>query len=317
MTALFDLGDRVDDMIKAGKSIVQGVIDEHRPVAIFACWSSGNDSVVTTHFACSNFNALAINVDTMIGTQRSRDHAVNVAEKFRWPFERKRATARGCPKKHRDGSPFDVSKLPLGRWIDGDTAYEEFALNYGLPGPGMHPRMYQRLKERVFREFKRDAKRGNKATSKVVYITGIRRDESSIRAGYNRAVQVLGSDIWINPFYYFTAADFHAYREEFGLPRNPVSQVIGISGECLCGTMAKPGERDLIGSVDPDAEAKIATLESHCRDHGLPCHWGERPEKNSHDPLQRLLFELDGQEPSFMPACVGCLRRQTADRRVA
>lgn len=308
---LFDSEDdeqRIEQMLVSGRKIVQDAIDEYKPVAIFAGFSGGNDSIVATHFACTEFGAAAIHCNTMIGVEKSRIHARSVADIRGWHFLEKLAVAEGPPKRHRDGSPFDQATLPTGKWIDGATAYEEFVFNFGMPGPGQHRRMYQRLKERSFSAFKRDAKRGKSRRSHVMFITGIRHDESAIRAGYQRAVTANGSDIWVNPFYWNTKFDFELYRQEFGLPRNPVTDCIGFSGECLCGTMGRPEELDAVEKVEPETWKYIKSLEDKCSSLGLPCKYGTRPEKTkTTNDLQLLLF---GDEPDFQPACVGCIRRR-------
>jgi 3'-phosphoadenosine 5'-phosphosulfate sulfotransferase (PAPS reductase)/FAD synthetase len=213
------------------------------------------------------------------------------------------------PKTQADRkTPWDQTKLPNGKWCDGETAYEEFCFNFGMPGPGQHARMYQRLKERSFNKIKKEAKQGHNRESCVMFVTGIRRDESSIRAGYNRDTQKVGGSVWVNPFYWQTKVDFELYRQEFGLPRNPVTDVIGISGECLCGTMGSRSELDLIEKIEPETRRYIESIESRCESLGLPCKWATKPDRPTKcNPLQLLLF---GDEPTFQPACVGCMRRR-------
>jgi len=303
--------ERIERAIAQAKKIVQDAIEEFRPVAIFGGFSGGNDSVVATHLACSEFGAAAIHCNTKIGVTKSREHARRTAEKFRWQLLEKEALPEGPPKKHKDGSRFDPACLPTGQWNDGETAYEEWCFNFGMPGLGkrMHARMYQRLKERSFAGFMRDAKKGHNRNSTVMFITGIRHDESSIRAGYQRAVQKQASAIWVNPFYWSTKSDFELYRQEFGLPRNPVTDCIGISGECLCGTMGDPSEIDAVRKIEPETAAYIESLEGKCESLGLPCRWATAPvKKPKHSDLQLSLF---GDEPEFQPACVGCVRRRS------
>lgn len=306
-----DTEERIEGMLSQGRKIMRDAIEEHKPVAIFAGFSGGNDSIVATHFACEEFGAAAVHCNTMIGIELIHEHARQTASRFGWHMIEKFALPKGPPKTHRDGTPFDASTLPTGKWQDGETAYEEFVFNFGMPGPGQHPRMYQRLKERSFEAFRRDAKAGKGRRSRVMFVTGIRHDESSIRAGYQRAVQRKGGSVWVNPFYYCNAADFALYRDEFGLPRNPVSDIVGISGECLCGTMGKRDELIGVSRVSPKTTVYIEGLEARCESLGLPCRWATKPPKAAKkcDDLQLRLF---GDEPTFQPACVGCLRRQTA-----
>ena len=231
-----DQEQRVESMIAAGRKIVDEALKAYRPVAVFAGWSGGNDSVVSTHFACENYGATAIHCNTMIGMKSSHEHARNVAAKFGWSYSEKIATPTGKPKRHRDGSPFNEANLHTGKWIDGETWYEEWCFNFGMPGPGQHARMYQKLKERSFEAWKREEKKGRPRNACVLIIAGIRHDESSIRAGYKADTHKHKSTVWVNPFYWQSKRDFQCYRDEFGLPENKNSALIGISGECLCGT---------------------------------------------------------------------------------
>jgi 3'-phosphoadenosine 5'-phosphosulfate sulfotransferase (PAPS reductase)/FAD synthetase len=311
-----DDGRTVDEMIARGREIMRGAIEAYKPVAIFGGFSGGDDSIVACHFATSEFGAAVVHCNTMTGVQQTRDHVQVMVDKFGWHMIEKKALATGPPKSTRrkiDGKrvdlPFDPSSLPTGKWQDGETAFEEFCVNFGMPGPGMHGRMYQRLKERLFNAVRREAKKGKGRHDCIFMVTGIRRDESSIRAGYNRAVSKVGGTVWVNPFYYSTAAEFELYRQEFGLPRNPVKPIVGVSGDCLCGTFAdNPGEIVLAGKLDPGRHAEMQRIESRCESLGLPCKWGVRPERKQRtDDLQLLLF---GDEPTFQPACVGCSRRK-------
>lgn len=297
-----------DEMLEQGRKIMREAIEQYKPVAIYAGFSGGNDSIVTTHFACEEFGATALSVNTLIGIEKTRVHYRETAQRYGWEHIELRAEAEGMPDKHRDGTPFDPSTLPAGKWTDGNTAYEEWVLNFGFAGPGQHPRMYQRLKERSFNRAKREAKQGRKRTDCVMFVTGIRHDESAIRAGYQRAVQKQDSSIWVNPFYFTTAAHFEAYRQEFGLPRNPVSQVVGISGECLCGAFASPDEIELVRKVDQQIVAYIEGLQDRCTSLGLPNRWGCKPTGDYTD-ARRGQLRLWGDEPTFQPACVGCIRR--------
>lgn len=301
---------RLEAMIEQGRKIVLDAIEEYKPIAIFGAFSGGDDSIVPTHFGNHYFGAAAMHARTMTAVRQNYEHVIRCSEKFGWQLVVKEALAEGMPEKHRDGAPWDQTLLPSGRWTDGNTAYEEFVLNFGFPGPGQHARMYQRLKERSFNAIKREAKIGANRNATVMFLSGIRHDESAIRAGYKRAVQKVGATVWVNPFYWCSAVDFHLYREEFGLPRNPVKPIIGISGDCNCGTMCTDptAERVGIAQLDPERDKEITKLEERCASLGLPCKWAHRPEKKrEQSDLQQLL--LWGDEPEQLPACVGCVRR--------
>jgi len=319
--------ERVEKMIAAGRAIVDAAIAEYKPVAIVAAYSSGDDSIVSTHFGMTTYGAhgcRVFNADTMVGLRPSREHLKAVCERYGWPLEIGQAIAEGPPSQmlipRDDGSRkqmkvlFDPAKLPAGRWLDGETAYEEMVLNYGFPGPGMHPIAYRRLKERPIGRMLRQLGCGaGVGKPRVLIVSGIRHDESSRRAGY-RCATAEGNfgDVWANPFYWQTAADFEAYRQEFGLPRNPVKRACGISGECCCGAFGDSiAERVAYRKVDPAFADYLDQLEQRVKANGFPWGWAERPPrwwmrlKQDQKTGQKSLFD-DLEESTFQPMCVGC-----------
>lgn len=292
----------VEAMIEHGSQIMRQALDQYRPIAILAAYSGGNDSIVSTHFACKQFSAAVVHCNTNIGITRTRKHVRDTSNKFGWQLKEQYAQPEGKP------GLVDETSLPIGHWTDG-TAYEEFVLNYGFPGPAQHGRMYQRLKERPLAKLVAELKLGHSNRANVLIVSGIRHDESAIRAGYRKAIQKDGGKIWVNPFYFQTAIDFEFYRQEFGLPRNPVSDRIGISGECLCGAFAKDGEKEKVRSVEPEIAKYLDLLEERVLANGFPWSWGKSPPQWWLDERkgQGMLFEMG---PEFQPMCVGCVKRR-------
>lgn len=309
---LFDVETEtmVEKMIGQGRSIVREAIETYKPIAVIAAYSGGNDSIVTTHFAAKEFDAEPVHFATGIGIKKTLEHAKTACESFGCPLRVECAKVRGKPKKMRDGRPFDVSILPAGNWRDGKTPFEEYVFNFGFPGIEQHGRMYQRLKEKPMRAVVADLKRNRKRTDCVLVVSGIRQDESSTRAGYKRAVQKDASVIWVNPFYWTSAVHFEAYRQEFGLPRNPVKTAVGISGECLCGAYAKPGEKERVRAIEPETAEYLDRLEAIVRDEqGFPWGWEENPPSWWGDAKRGQGFLFDVAAPvasGFRPMCVGC-----------
>ena len=297
-------GSKVESMIAAGRRIVLEAVAEFKPIKVIAAFSGGNDSIVSSHFAITEFLAPILHCDTGIGLQKTRDHVDAVANRFGWELRVERTKLEGRTATTTD------AMLPRAGWLNGKTAYEEFVLNFGFPGPGGHPRMYQRLKERAIKQYVRELKEGTPRGSKVLIISGIRSDESAIRAGYKRAIQedpAWKAMVWINPFYWNTAAEFEMYRQEFGLPRNPCKDKVGISGECLCGAYARAeDERHAIREIEPETADYIESLERLTQERGLPCRWGQRPSRIYREIRRGQSFLFEPLEPQFMPMCAGC-----------
>jgi hypothetical protein len=65
--------------------------------------------------------------------------------------------------------------------------------------------------------------------------------------------------------------------EEHDLPRNPVREVMGMSGECFCGAFASPGELERIRCHVPDVAEEIDRLAILARAARTHAEWGIRP----------------------------------------
>jgi 3'-phosphoadenosine 5'-phosphosulfate sulfotransferase (PAPS reductase)/FAD synthetase len=306
-----DAEQRVEKMITDGQAILASVIKHveeelKQPIiGIVAAFSGGNDSIVASHFANQNTkDCCTFNADTMVGLKPAREHIQRVIEKQKWTAEILPATSEGPPGET------ETNQEVRANWVDGDTAYEEYVLNHGFAGPPMHARMYQRLKERPLMRLRKQLQGGRRG-GRLIVISGIRADESSIRAGYKRAWHDVPKQgvTWINPFYYFTAADFELYRQEFGLSRNPVKQLCGISGECCCGTFGSRSERKAYEVADPEFAAYLDTLEARVKQR-FPWSWGEGPPDwwTAQKRGQGFLWPMlpDEELPTFQPMCVGC-----------
>ena len=72
--------------------------------------------------------------------------------------------------------------------------------------------------------------------------------------------------------------------------------ILHMSGECLCGAFAHPGELEEIRAWFPNEYERIKALERRACSAGVPCEWGVAPpEPVFIDPDQTV-----------MPLCVAC-----------
>lgn len=220
----------------------------HRLAAVCLLFSGGNDSTTLAHLFKGRAD-YAVHVNTGIGIEQTRQ------------FVRDTCKTWGLPLIEEHPPP-------------GNT-YEELVVDQGFPGPAQHWKMYQRLKERALRNVRRRFVT-NPRKERVLFIAGRRRHESARRAEIPEHERD-GSTVWVSPMANWTNADLNAYRKQYDVPRNMVSDLIHMSGECLCGAFAKQQELEEIGYWFPEVEAHIHELEAKVRAAGHPeqkCQWG-------------------------------------------
>ena len=263
------------------EDIIRVAREQHKPVKTFVLSSGGNDSMVLLDYADTQgwqFDAV-VHVNTGTGVT---ENGVALTTEFLRNF---------CASRNL---PFIELHPP--------KSYEELFIENpiidGLPGPGMHHIAYNRLKERALNAFVRDTKERWK--DRLMFLTGIRAAESSIRMGYqDTIIDRVGAMVWVNPIYRWSDEKMAAYRKERNLPQNPVAQHIHISGECLCGCFARPDELEQIRFFFPETAARIESWQQRAREKGLThCVWGKRRGKDDLSS-SRLCNQCVGQMVMF------------------
>lgn len=251
--------------------------NEFNPVARFALYSGGDDSLVTTHWLMTNGHCdEVLSIDTNIGLKVTRRHIRETCARYGWPL------------------------VEVNAKQDCGVDYREIVLEHGFPGPPSHGIMYNLLKERAIRRVVRERK--SKHSDKVLLATGIRHDESQWRAGYGgQEVTTVGAQLWANPFYWISGSGFHQYRVKHNLPRGPASIMLGMSGECLCGAYAEEGELAAIRLIEPETADEIESLEREVFARGHCWRWEQRPPK----PVK-----VDPRQQVFRPLCMGCAKME-------
>ena len=247
--------NRVRQLVKQSHDILKQAVAEHvfadgREVAATAIlYSGGNDSTTLAHIFKKRAD-VAIHANTGIGIEKTRE------------FVRQTCAQWGLPLIEEHPPP-------------GST-YRELVLDQGFPGPAHHWKMYQRLKERCLRQARRKLVT-NPRKERVVFLAGRRREESSRRSNVPISERD-GSVVWVSPLVYWTKADLNTYRSMYAVPRNEVSDLLHMSGECLCGAFAHRGELEEIGYWFPDVKAEIEALECEVAATGKfpekKCKWG-------------------------------------------
>lgn len=292
MTAI-DRVARVERLIGEANQILTDAVNEHiisqgKSVAgVVLLFSGGNDSTVLAHLF-RNVATHAAHANTTIGIEKTRQ------------FVRDTCTEWGLPLLERTPG------------VGND--YRSLVTTHGFPGPGHHFKMYQRLKERALRQIRRELV--SSKSQRVVYIAGRRRSESKRREQIP-AHERVGSTVWVSPLVNWTTADLNTYRlmmRDAGtpVPVNEVSDLIHMSGECLCGSFAQKGEREELTYWFPDAVQTITDLEAEIADRtDIPPHrrkWGWGAYRTGVEVMEGQL-EL----PEVGPLCSSCDARFQVD----
>jgi 3'-phosphoadenosine 5'-phosphosulfate sulfotransferase (PAPS reductase)/FAD synthetase len=273
--------------------IVDQSIDEHVVgqgkllAAICVLFSGGNDSTVLAHMFRSTATH-AIHANTTIGIETTREFVRNTCEEWGLPLIEK------TPPRVQDH-------------------YRAQVLLHGFPGPGRHAVMFQRLKERGLRAARKDIIGNRGHRERVLYIAGRRRAESARRA----SIPANGRDgaiVWSSPLLNWTKPDLMTYRLMHGdVPVNEVSQIIHMSGECLCGAFASPGEREELEFWFDEHLDLIRWLEAEllkpAYDH-IPAYrktwgWGAIPDLLAQAPSRERKPKSAGLCDSCNPAIAG------------
>lgn len=249
---------------------------EYRASSVWALFSGGDDSLATAIVTAraAQFRG-CLHIDTGIGIPETQQFVVETCQAQGWP-------------------------LKIYRASDCGQHYAELAMQFGFPGPAMHYKMYQRLKERPLRAFIRATK--THRHDRLILSTGIRQNESQRRMGHTEPIRREGVKVWINPLYAWSKTDCHDTIAAAGIPRNPVVELLHMSGECLCGSFAKPDELKEIACWYPGVAERIHTLEARVKAAGHDGVWGVRPVRRK--KRQPARFNSAGRRVG--PLCQQC-----------
>lgn len=242
---------RVTRLIEQAHHIVDtawnDLSDGHTRAAWCILYSGGNDSTVLAHLMRHRADN-AVHVNTTIGIEETRQFVRDTCQQWGLPL---------------------IERTP-------PVSYRDLVLERGFPGPAMHYKMFQRLKERALRIVRRELV-SDPRRQRVLFIAGRRRAESLRRTSIP-LMERQDSVIWASPLAMWTKLDMNTYRLMAGdVPVNRVSELIHMSGECLCGSFAKPGELDEIRLWFPDTAAEIDRLQAEVKAAGFDeprCRWG-------------------------------------------
>lgn len=291
----------LDEAIHRTYDILDQALEAH-PEATGAYWlfSGGNDSVIVGHLMMGEYAGI-LHVNTGTGIPQTTQYVHDVAAAWGDTLHELR------PKN-------SYEDLVLGRVIasTGPNAGKRPVWK-GFPGPAGHKVMYRHLKDEPLMRFRRETlgdqtRLPRKDRKKIIYLGGMRWGETERRFRNAEAIDPDGSIVWVSPIVHWTDAHMREYRARHrcqqdhehakhrlcfdrALPLNEVTEHIHMSGECLCGAYAKPGELDEIEFFYPEATKPLRDLQREAEAAGIPaCRWGQKPpgEANGTSPAGRL-----------------------------
>lgn len=278
--------DRVRQLVAESKALVSAAIERHvtgdgrELAATCILYSGGNDSTTLVHMM-RDVADYAVHANTGIGIEESRKFVRRTCGEFGLPL-----IERASPRP--------------------EDSYREMVLRDGFPGPAWHFRMYQRLKERALSAVRSELV-SNPRKERVLFIAGRRRSESARRATIP-AMERRGSIVWVSPLVNWTKLDLNTYRlMERDVPANRVSDLIHMSGECLCGSFASPGERAEVDFWFPDALDLVRELEqllaprADIPEHRKKWGWAADPEERRRERASKSGHLCSSCETSPIP----------------
>lgn len=280
------------------RGYIETAIELHKPKHVFALLSGGHDSMTVTHFVARVLDSrltAVVHVNTGIGIEQTRQYVRDQCAHYGWNLLEYKA----AENTKADGSPDPM-------------VYEDIVTENGFPGADGHRYMYSKLKERQLRRLARDF--GASPSEPMMLISGVRKEESSRRMGNTKLLDAQGRTIWLAPFINLTAIDCGDYMQREGITRNQVKDLIHMSGECLCGAYAHPGELKELALWFPEDAANIRRIEAKVRAAGFPWGWEEQPPqwwaaRNRAKKFgQQDAFEEEA-EAEIQYLCVGCNKR--------
>jgi hypothetical protein len=277
------------------------------PDQVLVLFSGGGDSSILAHLMRERANAMA-HVDTGVSIPACGEYVRAVAAEWRVPLHVTRPD-----DTYRD--------LVLGRVLYKTGPKAGTPMFAGFPGPAAHALMYQRLKERALERLRTELVGRRGRAGQLVFVGGMRWAESARRFRNASEVDPWGAVVWCSPIVWWTDAHMAEYRDRYlchelhehaphrlcrlgVLPRSVVTEHLHMSGDCLCGAFAKPGELDEIAFFWPEVADRLRALQREAVEAGVRrCQWGAGSQLGD-DPASdaapgplcaRCVPQLDGQ----------------------
>lgn len=274
-----------DELLKESYEIVNKAIIDHNPYAICLMLSGGDDSITALEVAL----LLGVKIDFII-------HGV---------------TGTGLPAVRKYVN--EVARIKNIKLIEANAghAFENYVRRKGFFGVGKdaHRYSYHVLKSGPFEKIiSKHITQGQKGR-KILLLNGVRVEESENRADNfgDNPYTFRKNLIWVNIIHWFTKTNCLDLLAQNKVERNPVSIILGRSGECNCGTTQSAADRQAASDFDPAWGKWMDALRKE-----ITAKFGwdiwQNPKKDQLAEVKRISQELS----DFMPMCVGCKHNDQA-----
>lgn len=272
-------------------------IDYYKPSIALVMLSGGNDSTATAACVMDHpwvrENSFVLHVNTGTGIPETNQFVHETCAEQGWTL-----------KEYKAAEHIDAKGNPA------PILYKDMVLQMGFPGPKQHNVYYGQLKGKPLAQALRELKMPAK---KILLISGVRQDESIRRMGihtpWGRAKRRNGTQYgapWVNPLFFFNKTQCRDVIKSKNITPNPVCGMICMSGECLCGAFAKPGESHVIEAAFPEHFQKFRKLESEVFSK-FPWKWDQVPPASFFQE-KRGQQRIPGLETQLL--CASCADKQ-------
>lgn len=266
------------DLFKRSQEIVNQAIADYQPYAIVMMFSGGDDSLTAYHVA----KTLDVQLDYFL-------HGV---------------TGTGIPQTTEFAR--QVGEQGGLKYIEANAgdAYEKYVWRKGFFGMGeqAHTMAYHILKHQRFRHTLSVEIRKRRRNRNILLINGARWQESRNRERMKhqpiREDESNACNVWVNIIHDWIKHDCQQFLRDY--ERNPVTELLCRSGECMCGTMQSQEQRQEAAYWFPEWGQWLDELDKAVKEkHGWG--WGE--------PTPSWLKERKNGQiamSGFLPMCHSC-----------
>lgn len=262
------------------REIIEKAIRDYQPYAVVVMVSGGNDSLTAYHVA----RAISAPITHFM-------HGV---------------TGTGIPETSDFVRQLAEQSGLVYLEANAGSKYERYVMRKGFigRGEGAHNIAYHILKAEYFKAALSKGIRHGRRGRNILLINGARRQESSNRAKRTGLdpIRKDGPNIWVNIINEWSKQDCNDYLSGAGVKRNPVTELLCRSGECMCGTMQSQEARKEAAFFYPAWGAWLDDLEHRVNAAGFWWKWGQ-------DVPTEFAMQQNGQmwlSDDWRPMCQSC-----------